>query len=163
SALELSRAEGIRTWNVVPSAVRGEEDVQEMDGGEIVNLAGEPLTRQTVERLYGKGGREVYNLYGPTEATTDSSGGWGRPSEDQEPSIGRPLGNTRVYVLDEAQELAPIGVAGELYIGGEGVARGYLKRPGLTAERFVPDGYGGEEGGRLCRTGDRVRWREDGE
>ncbi|HEX3156856.1 MAG TPA: amino acid adenylation domain-containing protein, partial [Candidatus Angelobacter sp.] len=106
----------------------------------------------------------IVNEYGPTETvvgccvhyvTEESAHSGPLP-------IGRPIANTRLYVMDKEEQLAPVGVAGELYVGGAGVARGYLNRPGLTAEKFVPDAYG-EPGGRLYRTGDLVRWNRSGE
>jgi nonribosomal peptide synthetase DhbF len=104
----------------------------------------------------------LYNTYGPTETTVqctfhDCSRGGGYRSVP----IGRPIANTHVHVLDERMRPVPVGVVGELYVGGAGVARGYLNRPELTAERFVPDPSGG--GGRLYRTGDLVRFGFDGE
>src|SRR5262249_32378305 len=108
---------------------------------------------------------QLINAYGPTEVATITSchrfptlNGVG----DSAP-IGRPIGNTQVYVLDEEQELVPVGVRGELYIGGAGLARGYLNRAELTAEKFVPDGSSQEAGGRLYRSGDVVKWRGDGQ
>jgi amino acid adenylation domain-containing protein len=105
-------------------------------------------------------GVEVYNLYGPTEATIDAT--FWRCTEESpaglsEP-IGRPVANTRVYVADERMRLVPYGSSGELLIGGEALARGYLARPDLTAERFVPDPFSSEAGARLYRTGDLVRY-----
>jgi amino acid adenylation domain-containing protein len=104
----------------------------------------------------------VWNLYGPTETTIWSTAHRVREVGASVP-IGRPIANTRCYVLDEQGQPTPIGAAGELFVGGHGVARGYLGRPDLTAERFVPDPFSGEIGARLYSTGDRVRYRADGE
>jgi hypothetical protein len=107
-------------------------------------------------------GRRFFNLYGPTESTIWASFAECLPGGGK-PLIGRPVANTRLYLLDRHFEPVPVGVAGELFIGGAGVARGYLNQPELTAERFVPDGFSGEAGGRLYRTGDLCRWGEAGE
>jgi acyl-coenzyme A synthetase/AMP-(fatty) acid ligase/acyl carrier protein len=102
----------------------------------------------------------VFNLYGPTEITVVSA--WTCVDSSELPAIGRPVANTRLYVLDGELSLLPAGVSGELYIGGAGLARGYLKQGGLTAGKFIPDLYGDVPGARLYRTGDLVRWRPDG-
>ncbi|HLF24969.1 MAG TPA: amino acid adenylation domain-containing protein [Anaerolineae bacterium] len=107
---------------------------------------------------------QLINGYGPTENTTFTCCYRLERVEQvgHTVSIGRPIANTCVYVLDGFGQPAPVGVVGELYIGGAGLARGYLGRPELTAERFVPDPFGGEAGARLYRTGDRARYRPDG-
>jgi amino acid adenylation domain-containing protein len=128
-----------------------------------VICSGEALSSQLQQRFFSRfADAELHNLYGPTEAAIDVTY-WVCQEDDITSSvpIGRPIWNTQVYVLDGGLEPVPVGVAGELYIGGVGLARGYLSRPGLTAERFVPSPYG--EGERLYRTGDLVRWRPDGE
>ncbi len=125
-------------------------------GGDVLSS---PHTRRMVEL-----GVAVTNGYGPTECTTFAVTCEMEPHslvEDPVP-LGRPISNTTLYVLDGQMQPVPIGVAGELYIGGDGVARGYVSQPALTAERFVPDPFSSEPGGRLYRTGDRVRWRHDG-
>ncbi|HKR14513.1 MAG TPA: amino acid adenylation domain-containing protein, partial [Pyrinomonadaceae bacterium] len=110
-------------------------------------------------------GQHLVNGYGPTEGTTFSCCyAMDRHSEvGGTVPIGRPIANTEVYVLDQLQQPVPVGVAGELYLGGDGLARGYLNQPGLTAERFVPHPFSAEGGDRLYRTGDRVRYLATGE
>ena len=106
----------------------------------------------------------LINEYGPTETTVGCTVAFLDTANVSDPvPIGRPIGNTRVHVLDRHGTPVPAGVAGELYIGGAGLARGYLGRPDLTAERFVPDALSAEPGARLYRSGDRVRWRADGQ
>src|SRR5579875_172087 len=168
NALELAEraAPGeVTLLNTVPSAMRELLRLEGVPGSvQTVNLAGEALAMDVVEELYRQAGvRRVLNLYGPSEDTTYSSYAvLERESESAMAPIGRPVANTRCYVLDSRLEALPVGVPGELYLGGAGLARGYLHRPELTAERFVPDGFGGEPGERLYRTGDLVRWRGDG-
>ena len=121
---------------------------------------GEALTRELADRLLDCG-REVWNVYGPTETTV-----WSCVervvAESGAVSIGRPLANTEVYIVDARLQPVPAGVPGELLIGGLGVARGYLGRPELTAEKFVVDPFGARSGARLYRTGDLARRRRDG-
>ena len=124
-------------------------------GGEAVP---EALLREMSEVFEGA---RINVLYGPTEATIISTFFEVGKSGGVVP-IGRPVANTRLYVLDPFMNPVPVGIHGELHIGGRGVARGYLNRPGLTAERFVPDPFSGKAGARLYRTGDLVRYGEDG-
>jgi amino acid adenylation domain-containing protein/non-ribosomal peptide synthase protein (TIGR01720 family) len=130
-------------------------------GGREVKLlcGGEALAGELAGRLLEKG-RDLWNLFGPTETTIWSAAQ--RVEEAREPMpIGRPIGNTELYVLDRRLEPAPVGVPGELYIGGDGLARGYLQRGDLTAEKFVPNPFVAT-GGRLYRTGDLARHLGDG-
>jgi amino acid adenylation domain-containing protein len=127
-----------------------------------VFCGGEALTQDLVQRFRERlPGVELCNLYGPTEATIDASI-WSSAS-GSEVTLGRPIWNTEMYVLGRELELLPVGVAGELYIGGNGLARGYSGRPELTAERSIPHLYSNIPGSRLYRTGDLVRYRANGE
>jgi amino acid adenylation domain-containing protein len=123
-------------------------------------VAGEAVTAELAQSW--SAGRRMTNAYGPTEATVWATGQECRGDGGRVPPIGRPIANTQVYILDENQQPVPIEVRGELYIGGVGVARGYLNRAELTAERFVPDPYGWEPGARLYQTGDLGRWLPQG-
>ncbi len=126
----------------------------------VVVVGGETVSEQLWDQLRSVAGVEGLNFYGPTECTVDAlvarMGHWSSPV------IGRPITNSRVYVLDAGMHLVPPGVVGELYVAGAGLARGYLHQPGLTAQRFVVDPYG-PAGVRMYRTGDLVRWRAAGE
>jgi amino acid adenylation domain-containing protein len=140
-----------------------DEQLHTLAGLRQVLAGGDVLSAAHVQRLLAAPGRRrVINGYGPTENTTFTCCHvMEQPDEVEHPvPIGRPIANTRIYVLDGHGNPVPAGVPGELYAGGDGVARGYLGAPDATAERFVPDPFGG--GGRLYRTGDRVRFRPDG-
>ncbi|UXI65931.1 non-ribosomal peptide synthetase [Tahibacter amnicola] len=160
---QLPASAGVTLVNTVPSAMA--ELVR--SGGlpasvQAVAMAGEPLHNVLAQAVYAAGAQAVFNLYGPSEDTTYST--WARVEQGSAEAvcIGRPIANTRAYVLDARRQLVPLGVAGELYLGGDGLARGYLHRPTLTADRFVPDPFGAP-GERLYRTGDLVRYRRDGQ
>jgi amino acid adenylation domain-containing protein len=129
---------------------------------ELVALAGEPVPRALVATLHERHpAATVRNLYGPTEATVYCTLAALAPSSGM-PPIGRPLAHAAAYVLDRGLDPVALGVPGELHVGGAGVARGYLGRPALTAERFLPDPWG-PPGSRMYRTGDQVRWQTDGQ
>ena len=127
-----------------------------------VFVGGEALASNLAREVTSGWNVRLVNLYGPTETTIQvTSWSWQHDGDGQFAPIGRPIWNTRVYVLDDGLQPVPVGVAGELYIAGSGLARGYLNRPGLTAERFVADPFG-PPGSRMYRTGDRARWRPEG-
>lgn len=156
----LTRERKATLFQATPSAYR----MLRMGGYEPKGLlalaGGEALPTEVVSWLLEAGAR-VVNVYGPTETTIWSTT---HAVLDARPPIpiGRPIDNTSVYVLDAALEPRPVGAFGELYIGGTGVARGYLGRPGASAEKFVPDPFSNEPGARLYRTGDLARFRHDG-
>ncbi|MBP7568878.1 MAG: amino acid adenylation domain-containing protein [Acidobacteria bacterium] len=142
------------TWRLLlESGWMGKADLRILCGGEA-------LERELADRLL-RCGAEVWNLYGPTETTVWSSL-WRVEGGAKPILIGHPIANTQLHVLDDRRRPVPVGVVGELYIGGAGVARGYLRQPELTAERFVPDPFSGRSGARMYRTGDLARRRPDG-
>lgn len=164
---ELIRDAGITTVHFVPSMLQNFlecPDVKECSSLRRVVCSGEELplgtSRDCLAKLPWAG---LYNLYGPTEAAIDVTA-WdcSRPDVLTRVPIGRPISNTWIYILDARGEPVPIGVAGEIHIGGVGVARGYLNRQELTRERFVSDRFSGDGQGRLYRSGDLGRWRADG-
>ncbi|MFE6746388.1 amino acid adenylation domain-containing protein [Kitasatospora purpeofusca] len=160
------RAEGVTTVHFVPSMLQAflREPVEECGSLRRVVCSGEALPRDLQDRFLARSSAALYNLYGPTEAAVDVTHWTCGPDDDprRPVPIGRPIANTRILVLDEALRPVPVGVPGELHIGGRGLARGYLNRPALTAERFVRDPFDPDPAARLYRTGDLARFREDG-
>ena len=150
--------------NTVPSAIAAMLALEQVPASaQVINLAGEPLKGALVERIFASTPvPAVANLYGPSETTTYST--WVRMDRASGfvPHIGRPVANTQVYILDAGGEPVPLGVPGEIFIGGAGVARGYMQRPDLTAERFLADPFSTEANARMYRTGDLGRWLPDG-
>ncbi|MBL9139187.1 MAG: amino acid adenylation domain-containing protein [Verrucomicrobiales bacterium] len=123
---------------------------------------GEAMTLELMRGVQAATPADLYNMYGPTEATIWATSWHCRPGHATSPPIGVPLANTQAYVLDVHGDLTPTGIMGELYLGGRQLARGYLNRPELTAEKFLPDRFGGKAGDTIYRTGDLARWRPDG-
>ncbi len=158
AALEKTQATVLQatptSWRMlIEAGWRGHDRLKIFCGAEV-------LTRELADQLLERSG-EIWNLYGPTESsiwTTVGKVEWGEGPI----SIGRPVANTEVYLLDKDLNPAPIGVPGELHVGSIGLARGYLNRPELTAEKFIPNPFSGDPSARLYKTGDLARYRADG-
>ena len=158
--IETAARDGITHATLPPTVLAGVSEGANVDSLRVLMVGGEALPGWLAER-WGRE-RRLINAYGPTETTIVATMHRCAAEESGNPPIGRPITNTRVYILDSNREPVPVGMVGEMCIGGAGVARGYLKRPELTAERFVPDPFVKEPGARMYRTGDLARWLADG-
>ncbi|ABC30550.1 Non-ribosomal peptide synthetase modules and related protein [Hahella chejuensis KCTC 2396] len=161
--VELAHERGVDAFDVPPSMLQQMLDCGLMREGAphpcLILIGSEAAPPSLWRRVKQYPKLHVHNFYGPTEYTVDALGAGVGAAE--QPVVGRPIANTRIYVLDQALRYAPQGVTGELYVAGAGLARGYLTRPGMTAARFVADPEG--QGDLMYRTGDLVRWTPDGQ
>ncbi|PLC06711.1 non-ribosomal peptide synthetase [Variovorax sp. RO1] len=165
--VELIRRHGVSTLHFVPSMLQAlltQPDVESCTSLRRIVCSGEALPAEAQNEVLARLPQaRLYNLYGPTEAAIDVTHWTCRADGRSQVAIGQPISGIRTHVLDASLNLVPQGVAGELYLGGIGLARGYAKRPGLTSERFVADPFDATGGGRLYRTGDLVRWNSQGQ
>jgi amino acid adenylation domain-containing protein len=164
--VETIAAQGITTMHFVPSMLQAFLDARDHNGCDslrCVICSGEALSPELVKRYYGTLVAPLHNLYGPTEAAVDVTY-WPCPNKLEMTTvpIGRPVANTQIYVLDKHLKPLPVGVPGELYIGGVQVGRGYLNRPDLTEAAFIPDPFAKDSTSRLYKTGDQARFLPDG-
>ncbi|MET3717903.1 non-ribosomal peptide synthase/polyketide synthase [Pseudomonas sp. PvP001] len=160
---ELIVEHGITTLHFVPSMLQAFVSAGELPACTSLKriiCSGEALPAELQRQVLAQTDSEVHNLYGPTEAAIDVTA-WACREDGNSVPIGRPIANTQIHILDADLNPVPVGVAGELYIAGVNLARGYLGRPALTAERFVANPYGAP-GSRMYRSGDLARWRTDG-
>ncbi|MCF2135363.1 amino acid adenylation domain-containing protein [Mycetohabitans endofungorum] len=160
----MHRAQPVSLINTVPSALQSLLMRRaSLASASTINLAGEPLTARLIKQIFEQTPvKRLCNLYGPSECTTYSTWNSMYRGDPCIESIGRPIANIRIYLLDTHGQPVPLGAVGELYIGGAGVARGYLNRPELTAERFVRDPFSDKADARLYKTGDLARYLPDG-
>ncbi|MGC2161777.1 MAG: amino acid adenylation domain-containing protein [Silvibacterium sp.] len=163
---ETIRSARISIFHCVPSLLQFLVEEPAFDDSlalRAVMCGGEALPTQVVERFQRRSNAKLYNVYGPTETIIDSTY-WlcERANGCSSSPIGRPIPNTRIYILNNALRPVPIGVTGQMHIGGVSLARGYLNRPELTAEKFIPDPFSPEPGARMYKTGDLARYRPDG-
>jgi amino acid adenylation domain-containing protein len=164
--IDLMSKQGVTTLHFVPSMLRvilEEEGLESLTSLRQVICSGEALSFELRERFFERLDVDLHNLYGPTEASIDVTYYNCREVSDRGiVPIGKPIANTQIHILDKHLQPSPFIVPGELHIGGIGLARGYINRPDLTAEKFIPDPTSREPGARLYKTGDLARWLEDG-
>ncbi|MBT6045458.1 MAG: amino acid adenylation domain-containing protein, partial [Candidatus Scalindua sp.] len=166
NALQLANIDGeikVTLVNTVPSVISELVNMKNIPASvQVVNLAGEALKNKLVQKIYQFDSvKKVYNLYGPSEDTTYSTFALMKKEGKDVPVIGHPIDNTQIFILDNSCRPVPVGIPGELCIGGAGLARGYFNRPELTAERFISNPFG-DAGTRLYKTGDLARFLPDG-
>lgn len=168
NALELLNSKnpsGVTLINTVPSAMTElcrQGKIPET--AQTVNLAGEPLLGHLIEKVYAAPQvRRLYNLYGPSEDTTYSTFALMPSDRSVNSLIGKPIDNTQTYLLNDTLEPVPVGVVGEIYLGGDGVTRGYFGNPRQTAEKYIPDHLSGKNGARLYKTNDLGKFDENGD
>jgi amino acid adenylation domain-containing protein len=164
SLSRLSETAGVIMVNTVPSAMKELLKIKGIPASvRVINLAGEPFSTQLVQELYQLSSlQQVFNIYGPTEYTVYATFTGLSQSAEKKLTIGRPISNAQTYILAHNLQPVPIGVPGELHLGGAGLARGYLNRPDLTAEKFLNNPFSEEPGSRLYKTGDLARYLSDG-
>lgn len=164
--VRLIKEQEITTIHFVPSMLQVFLDEPQCGNCQTLRrviCSGEALPLATQERFHAKMAATLYNLYGPTEVSVDVTHWRCQPGDSSwRVPIGKPISNTQIYLLDEYLQPAPIGAPGELCIGGEGLGRGYHRRPELTAEKFIPNAFSSEAGARLYRSGDLARFQPDG-
>ncbi|HEY3580147.1 MAG TPA: amino acid adenylation domain-containing protein, partial [Pyrinomonadaceae bacterium] len=163
---QIIEQEQITVLHFVPAMLQvflDEPDLQRCTSLRLVICSGEALSFDLQQKFFAHCGAALHNLYGPTEAAVDVTYWACDPDSNRKVvPIGKPIANTQIYLLDQNYEPVPIGVVGELHIGGVNLARGYHEKPGLTAEKFVPDPFSREPGARLYKTGDLSRYLPDG-
>ncbi|RAP55653.1 non-ribosomal peptide synthetase, partial [Oleiagrimonas sp. MCCC 1A03011] len=157
-------AQDVSIINTVPSTITSLLDAKALPVSiRTINLAGESLKTTLIRNIFeSTQTQKICNLYGPSETTTYSTWMQMHRADPVTESIGRPIANTRIYLLDAYGQPVPLGAVGEIYIGGVGVARGYLNRPGLTAERFLADPFVDKPDAKMYKTGDLARYLPDG-
>ncbi len=164
--VQIIKEQQITTIHFVPSMLRlflETRDVEKCKSLRRVVCSGEAFSVDIQNRFFSRLDAKLYNLYGPTEAAVDVTCWESRRASDlRTVPIGRPIANTRIYILDRYMQPVPVGVSGELYIGGVQVARGYINRQDLTVEKFIPDPFSDNPKARLYKTGDLVRYLPDG-
>lgn len=158
--VRLLKENSVTVMAISPTALGAMPDCgEELTDLQTITVGGEACPQNVAER-WGRG-RRLLNGYGPTETTIGATLAVNWDFKDK-PPLGHPLDGVKVYVLDKYLNMAPVGTPGELYIGGIGVSRGYLKRPDLTESSFIPNPFSDKPGERIYRTGDLVRWRSTG-